>query len=400
MARTDSITLLISGVAVIATATAVLLPACAFSLGSERPLNMVQEALVELEAGHYDAAELLALAVADEPGEEENWRAWIIAAAARRYKGRSAHAAEAYRRFASNCTDTRMRVYALNSMRRCEQAQRSVPAAPSANLSEEDLAALGDVDEEYHVETSAHFVVRTRNAALAKLLVFHAERALERVRSLVLGRREYPHVVDIVVWPDEESFAANAQHAPEWSGGSFVFSMNDGLVTRRIDLTQLNEGGEFATVMLDSVLPHELSHLVLSEFFGDASCPLMINEGLAMLAEWRRDENRMILAAVSLAGQADRELSALLLVNREQLDAPTRFYAQSYSFMSFLHDRLSDRQFHDFLRHLQGGCTVADALQRALYTPMDEEFVTRLAVAWEDYTLAHAQYLRALSRSE
>jgi len=393
MARTSWIILGCSA----AIAAAAMAPALS---GGFDGAEAMQDALTSLSSGRLAEAERKALRiVAGRAGDAKvAGRAWLVAAAARQRGGDNRSAAEAYRKFLATCNSPDLRRYALEQIGNCRlpSGVSRAPRPPSRKLSVEDLRELAVVGETYHVESSEHFVVRTRNAKLAKLLVAEAESALERIRGLLLGEQEYPHAVNVYVWIDRKDFLGHAKDAPEWSGASFTFSVSDGVATRRIDLTQRGEDGRFAKAMLDAVLPHELCHLVLRELFGDAACPLVVNEGLAMMAEWRVDNDRVLLAGAALAGERAIPLEELLVIRRSDLDDPGIFYAEAFSFMSFLRARLTAGQFRSFLDHTRNGCGIGESLQRALYVPQSDEFMPALNAAWEDYALAHAQYLKAL----
>ena len=148
--------------------------------------------------------------------------------------------------------------------------------------------------------------------------------------------------------------------------------------------------------MLDRILPHEICHLVLAERFGDAHCPLPLNEGLAMMAETTLHNDRIRLAAAALASHRKIPLRRLLAATRVQADDAAVFYAESHSLVSFLHARLTARQFRDLLANLKDGCPFGDALQRALYLPPDEDFLPRLADAWAAEAIRQGQFLKAL----
>ena len=358
----------------------------------------VQDALDDLQAGHWEAAERDAESLAKTVADPNAWRAWIIAAEAGKRLGEYERAAEAYQRFLGFCDWPDLRDYSLDQIRACRRAGKAAApiASPGEQLTEDDLRELAAVEDGYFTESGEHFTVRARNARLARLTVRQAEASLERIRGLILGRWEYPHSVDIVVWADRAEYLANASDAPEWSGGSFSYSVANGLTVRRIDLTQLDSSRRFAVEMFDRVLPHELCHLVLREYFGDAACPLLINEGMAMMVEWKADNTRLVEAAAALSDEVNPSLDELLVARRQDVERPAEFYAEAFSFVSFLHSRLSAAQFQEFLVQVKGGCTVGEALQRALYVCPDEEFLTSLAAAWQDYAVAHVQYLHAV----
>jgi len=367
-------------------------------LSSRLPPIDIQQALTSLEQGAYAQAEKEALALAGSITRPRP-RAWSVVAAARQRQGRFASAAKAYRLFLASTESAEMRQFALRQIETCRRSLQppAVPAAPSSRMDEDDLAELAKVDDRTYTESTEHFVVHTRNAKLAKVIATEAELALNRICGDILAGQAYPHSVRINVWPDHDTYLANAADAPEWAGGNFTFSVKDGLVTRQIDLTQRDTEGSFAVIMVDRVLPHEMCHLVLREYFGDAACPLFLNEGLAMMAEYAPETRRLELAGHAIAGKARISLQELLVQRRYSLRRPSVFYAEAFSLIEFLHSRMTPEQLRSFLGHVKAGCTACDALQRSLYVPASESFLTSLASAWEDHAVEQAQYIRALA---
>jgi hypothetical protein len=108
------------------------------------------------------------------------------------------------------------------------------------------------------------------------------------------------------------------------------------------------------------------------------------------------DNERVVLAGMALAGKAKVLLDDLLIRQRQDAGEPTVFYAESFSFVEFLRQRLTERQFREFLGHVKSGCTVLDALQRALYVAPDDLFPATLSGVWEDHAIQQAQLVRAL----
>lgn len=364
---------------------------------------LLQRAIESLHRGRLGLAERQALKITEQDGPPDlTARAWVIAAAARQRRGDFGAAADAYREFLSSCGSSDLRRYAVRQIRKCESARAHARGvqAPSKRLSVEQLRSLARVSEKLHIASSAHFVIHTRNPALARLLATEAETALERIRLVLLGEQEYPHTVDIHVWADRKQFLTHAADAPEWSGAAFRFSVRNGLATRRIDLTQLDQSGRFDTIMLDRILPHELCHLLLREYLGDATCPLLIDEGLAMLVEWEMDNDRVLLGSAAAEGAAGASLDELLVRQKDEISEPRLFYAAAFSFTEFLHSRLTGEQFRTFLAQVKNGCTVAESLQRALYLPHRKNFLAELHAAWKNHAAAQAQYLRELSGRE
>jgi hypothetical protein len=365
------------------------------------PVDHLQSALADLHAGNLRRAELQASVLATDP-EDGTSRAWLVVAAARQRRGKYVSAARAYQLYLSQCDSASLRDYVRKQIETCSSlAKPATPmTAPSAALTAADRKALAAVDDKRHVESSEHFVVQAPNAKLARLIARQAEKDLARICAEILPGQEYAHSVDINVWVDHNEFVKNAQDAPEWSGGGFAIEIEDGSITRRIDLTQQDENGNFADVMLDRVLPHEMCHLVTHEYFGDAGSPLFLNEGLAMLAEHRVSNERVLLAGLAIGSRKHLSLQDLLTTKTNSiLEKPALFYAESFSLAEYLHSRLTRDQFRKMLHHIKNGCTTADAIQRALYVAPSEEFIERLEKSWEEHAIAQAQLIEALAAS-
>jgi hypothetical protein len=361
----------------------------------------LQQALSCLSAGQHAQAEDQAVQAA-RSGRDDAWRAWLVAAAARQKLGKHEQAIEAYKDFLVYCQDSRERAYAAGRIRQCKRQLNPPPAAKplSATITDEQRRKLSQVESEPYTESTEHFVVVANNDELAKLVGRQAEQALGRICGSILGGQAYPHTVSIYVWADSEEYARNATGGTDWAGGSFSLRQEeDGAVTRRIDLTQLDKDRSFDVKMIDRVLPHEMCHLVLMEFYGGAPNPLALNEGLAMLAEAEIDNGRVLLAGVAISSDRKIPLEGLLLVEQCARPQAEVFYAESYSFATFLRLRMTGRQFREMLLNIKEGGCVEDAIQRALYVPANEAFLARLAEAWEEQAIQQSQFLQALAKS-
>ena len=372
---------------------------------SLEPSNLLQRALDKLDQGQYKQAGELARRSAQQNFPMAQ-RGHLVTAVALHRDGKHAQAIEAYKQFMAHCPDAPLRQYAQDQIAQCEAAiNKPAPlVAPSKNLTDAQLAELAAVENEVRVESSDHFIVRARNAKLAKLVAVEAETALRRICGAYLSSAEYANTVDVYVWTDRKDYTAHAVDAPDWSGGNYSLSVKGGNVIRRIDLMQLDEAGKFQTITLDRILPHELCHLVMREFFGESPCPLFLNEGLAMLAESQVDNQRLALAGTALAGKGKIDLADLLVQNRVAQSSSTAqphgdvslFYAESYSLLTYLRQRMTDAQLKDLLEHIKDGCTFEDALNRSLCRVNDDSLLPSLSYAWEEHAIEQAQYLRAV----
>jgi hypothetical protein len=144
-----------------------------------------------------------------------------------------------------------------------------------------------------------------------------------------------------------------ATGAPAQSPGhSTMKREGDRMVVRKIDL-RCDEPH-----MLDSVLPHETTHVVLAGRFGYHDVPRWADEGMAVLTEPRE---RVELHLRNLpTHRSDRTLFNLgQLMKMDRYPDPRYigpFYAQSVSLVEFLSQRNGPQVFTRFLREgLQGG---------------------------------------------
>lgn len=365
------------------------------------PPAWLQQALADLRAGQADRAVSMAALAASDAGNPQH-RAWAVVAAAREQQADYPSAADAWRRFLGACTSAALRDYAVERLALCQAGGiRVAPAKRSGrHLAAEERAALGTVQAEPSIKASEHFIVQSPNAALSQLLADCAEQALARITRDLMHGADYPHTVSIIVHPAAEQYAAGVGRNGEWSAGAFELSRDEtGQFVRRIHLIQLGPDGQFDGALLDRTLPHELCHLVLTEWFGDAPSPLYLQEGLAMLAESGPQVDRLVLAGSAAATGKALPLEELL--TRQEYPAQDRalFYAEVYSFVAYLHERLTARQFADALAELKAGNALNEALHRALSMAHDEQFMSQLEHAWRQDAIDQAQMLSALKGS-
>jgi hypothetical protein len=376
-----------------AVLTVLATAAAARAAAPAAPAGAVQQVLAEYQQGRWQqAATDGATLAAAQP------RAWVITAAALEQLGQYAAAAQAYSAYAATAPDDSVRAYVQESISRCQEAQAAVcPTCPSADLDAAARLRLAACDAAPAVRVSEHFEVHCPSAELASLLGDLAEKALRRVTSVVLQDAAYPHSVIIEVHRTPQEYAAGAAATQPWSGGRFELTVDAaGNVRRVIHLVQLDAAGNFDPAILDRVLPHELCHLVLTEWFGEQTCPLYLQEGLAVLSEFCEQDDRIILAGASLATGQDAALEWLTTRETYNGQELPLFYAQSYSLMSYLHERLTRGQFSGLLTQIRAGCTLEEALQRTLAVAPQDGFADALAQAWQDHAVAHAQFLLTL----
>ena len=261
------------------------------------------------------------------------------------------------------------------------------PAAadPDFVLDEKTVDAIRNPGQGWFEQKTEHFTVKTHNQRLTEVIAVQAEKYLAALSKQFLNGAAYPHVVPLTVYRDQPEYIAAGN--PDWSQGgtSFSYESLDGYLrnqmSRKIDLLHTFEGKLNPDLAKPKLLPHELTHLVLAEHFGDRPIPLWLNEGIAQYMEIDRhaEANKQLREFF-----ADRKGSAIPLKTfvtlpgyPENRGAIALFYAQAASFTAWLADLLGPEKFHAFLQDLKRGTEVERALQSALKAGKDWEAPTQ-----------------------
>ena len=247
--------------------------------------------------------------------------------------------------------------------------------------------------------SSDHFVVRSHNAKLSKLLVVEAEAALSRVCKLILGGQDYPNTVDIYVWTDHEDYIAHAQDAPEWSGElQLRLQGRRGRAAHRPHASSTTSGGSTPSSSTTSCRtrcrtwsPANISAMRLApvpqrgpgdaQRVGRRQRPAAPGRHRAR----RRAEDRH---GGPLPPQTPGPPRRERLLRRVLQPAVLPALAIEQSAVQ-----------GSLLESVKNGCTMDDALHRVLYVPQDNSLMVALSLAWQKDALEQAQYLRPAPRT-
>jgi hypothetical protein len=359
-------------------------------------MSPLQQAMRWLEEKRFNLAERSALtALRGKPSKKKN-RAWLIVAMARKARGQYHRAVDAYDRYLKQAPKGVEKEFAASQKQQCIEMSDYEGRNPYDRIEPKQQIGLSRIDRKPVVIKSAHFMIRARNELLAEFVAKQSEVELKRLlRLLPLGKLKIRDLIEIHIWPDEGRFkAATDDNGTEHSGG--LFSPHEGRKSRsRIDLMQLDEKGKLWETTLNHVLPHEICHILLHKFIdnikpgGGYPLPLAINEGLAMSCEHDVDNQRLLLAGTAAEGHNGTPgLNRLLSIKSySEIEDMPLFYAESFSFVQFLRERLSFQQLEVMLRQLGRGADFETALRRALLLPDSEGLMEKLDKAWSDYAV-------------
>jgi hypothetical protein len=185
--------------------------------------------------------------------------------------------------------------------------------------------------------------------------------------------------VKIIVFPTQEIFLKETGQ-PAWSQGGAVHRRWP--QEERQIVTFYQEEG-----FLDSLLPHEISHLILLDFIGvKGTLPIWFNEGVAQLHEKSKPQQadelmrNLVQRGIYIPFAT---LAALDIREETQPLAVAVFYAQSLSVVNFMIERFGSRRFGALCRVLGEGKAFEEALASAY--PGEVSTLAQLEKNWLSY---------------
>jgi hypothetical protein len=180
--------------------------------------------------------------------------------------------------------------------------------------------------------------------------------------------------VKIYIYPEHSSFV-KATGQPEWSHG----------MARYRDKIIFSYA--FSENFLDSMLPHEIAHLIFRDFVGfKGEVPLWLDEGVAQWAEEPKRAQVKIIAPQIFSQNLFLPLPEMMKLDiRGSTDQKLVdiFYIQASSLVNFLIERYGSYSFADFCRQLRDGKSLDEAIKFAYPDYMHS--VAELEARWKDY---------------
>jgi len=227
-------------------------------------------------------------------------------------------------------------------------------------------------------EKSTHFIIyydKGVSKDFVRTVVDYAERYYnELTQKLGIVRFDYwtwDERAKIYLYPDQETYMKEMGQ-PSWSGGAAAYE-------KKAIWTFPREAGFF-----DSLLPHEIGHIILREAIGSRKVPLWFEEGIASYLEQakRYGAEKIVLDAM-------RNKTFIPLANLSAIDGSNLigagdanlFYAASVSLVSYLMGKFGVERFSYLLRKIKEGMAFDDALAYAFYDIRSESDLGRF---WEE----------------
>jgi hypothetical protein len=234
----------------------------------------------------------------------------------------------------------------------------------------------------WKVDKGDHFIVYyVENEASARQVVRKAEYYYDKIAS-DLGYPRYSNFwqwdkrVKIYLHASPEEFQ-KATGQPSWSHGMASY------LDKTIHAFNADEP------FLNSVLPHEITHLIFRDFVGfEGQVPLWMDEGVAQWEETgKRDHAKKF--AKELVSRENvfnvRQLTRMDIRKETNAGKVHLFYVQAVLLVDFLIAQYGASQFTAFCRGLRDGKTLDEALSSA-YTGSIQS-VDELDARWRSYAL-------------
>lgn len=242
------------------------------------------------------------------------------------------------------------------------------------------IAAVAEAkDRDFLEEKSTHFVVYYDKAVsedFVRTVINNAERYYDELtEKLGLVRYDYwtwDKRAKIYLYPDQETYMKETSQ-PSWSGGMAVYN-------EKTIWTFPREAGFF-----DSLLPHEIGHIILREAIGSRNVPLWFDEGIASFLEpaKRYGAENMVLEA--MRAKKFIPLTDLTALNGSDLQSQKidvrLFYAESVCVINFLIDKFGVDKCGYLFRKIREGMDLDSALAYAYF---DIRSIEDLGKYWED----------------
>lgn len=239
---------------------------------------------------------------------------------------------------------------------------------------------LAAATSEWQVLKGKHFLVYYMNDSSFAGKV--AGKAEEYYNSITedLGFARYDNFwlwenrVKIFIYSSKNEFA-RATGAPAWAIGKAEYGKKE---------ISTFPGDE---VFMESVLPHEMTHLIFRDFVGfKGDIPLWLNEGVAQWEEPAKRANSGRYAARLAASNQYIPFNNLMVMDVKQIVASgnaVNFYRQAMSMVGFLIKTHGSGKFRTFCGEIRDGRSMDDSLRFAY--PESLRNINEMEKAWKKY---------------
>ena len=259
-----------------------------------------------------------------------------------------------------------------------------------------ELAVAQDVSDNttpWQVLETPNFRIFHHNARLAEA----AGQAAESVRAVQAKRWKSPALqrpwtppCELYLYATGKVFAQETKQPESSAGFSTMMCNGNRVVARRTNLRADHPQ------VLTAILPHEVTHVVLADLFTVQQIPRWADEGMAVLAE-PRVEQQVRAAELQEPLEAGRifDLGKLMAMDYPAAKDWSLYYAQSVSLTRFLVEQGPPEQFVQFVRDSQ-----RDGIESALQSVYRIGGFPELQARWIEYARRQTNAIVSEARRE
>lgn len=232
-----------------------------------------------------------------------------------------------------------------------EPAGATLPANASAEAAGAPAPPRPVETGRWLVHETDNFRIFHADAALAERIAETAERARTEQMKRWAGTAPndpWSPKCDIYLYPSAKIFSAMTGQ-PEDSPGFSTMGMDAG----RINCRRVNLRADHPKIAV-AILPHEVTHVVLADFFPRKQIPRWADEGIAVMAEPRTEQHlRAADLDEPLVSGRLFHVQDLMVMDYPNAEHWSLYYAQSVSLTRFLVEQGTPAQFIEFVQGCQ-----------------------------------------------
>lgn len=252
------------------------------------------------------------------------------------------------------------------------------PPLGTQTSTEAAIGQPGTPQGKWQTFVTPSFRIFHNDEALARKAATRAETARRAAGKLWTGTEPtapWSPKCDLYLYPTAEMFAAQTLQPAESPGFSTA-----GLEGGRVTVRMVKLRADYPK-MLDAVLPHEITHIVLADLFPTKQIPRWADEGMSVLSEPAAEQ---ALRVGDLAGPIRTDvlfrLDVLMAADYPSGAHWALYYAQSVSLTRYLVGRGTPQQFVKFVRGSQ-----EQGVEGALRAVYGIESVAELERRWKSH---------------
>lgn len=237
---------------------------------------------------------------------------------------------------------------------------------------------VGQAADKWNTSKSTHFIVYYKNAPedFIQELVNRSEDYYNKIADRLGFRRFdfwlWDNRAKIYIYDDVKDYQV-ATGQPSWSAGS------------AIPKEKIIYAFPYAQGFFDTILPHEMGHIVFREFVGfdNYAIPIWLDEGVASYQQNSKYSTWKTRVQAAIAKGALIPLQGLSGINPQSINSPAAqlFYAEAVSIVDYLIKEFGKDNFVVFCQNARD----KRDLQKALSSVYPFSNTAELDDAWQRY---------------